>query len=744
MKVRYRIHVSGIVQGVGFRPFVYRIAVRRGLAGHVRNLGDAGVEVEVEGPQEALEDFLRALREEAPPLAEISGIAVEEIPPNGDSHFRILKSAEKKGSGGTIPPDIATCDRCLSDIDDPKSRYHGYWATSCTDCGPRFTVVESLPYDRPRTSMRDFPMCEGCRREYEDPLDRRYHAQTTACPACGPKLSYLEGGREVTGDPIELAAEALKAGKIVAIKGIGGTHLACDATREEVVSELRRRLGRPGQPFALMAPLPLVRGFAEVSPEAEKLLRSPRRPIVVLPKKGGKLAPSVAPGLHTVGFMLPYSGLHHLLFRRIDFPLVMTSANLPGRPMLTENGRILRELVGVADGFLLHNRRIVARCDDSVVRLAAGKPVFLRRSRGWVPEPIPIDLGEEPMLALGAELNVTFALYHRGKAFLSQHIGNVEHLETLEFLRGAIAHLLKITGVQMPKILVCDLHPAFPTAHLAEELGERVIRVQHHVAHVAGLAGEHGLPELVGIAVDGYGYGTDGAAWGGEVIVWRGGRWRRAGSLLPVPMPGGDLATLRPGRMAAAFLLAAGLDPVEAGLPLKELRIVVHQIERGLNCPETTSAGRFLDAVSAWLGICRERTYEGEPAMRLEAAAAGGCPAPVEPVILERNGRSVLDTVALFRELFRLRGEGASVADLAATAQDALARGLARIAIRAAKEEGIGVIGITGGAAVNDRIASAVKREVGGAGLRYVQHGKVPPGDGGISFGQLVHAAYIL
>ncbi len=742
MIARYHIRVSGTVQGVGFRPFVYRIAVRRGLAGFVRNLGDAGVEIEVEGPEDALRDFLRALREEAPPLAHISRIDLEELPPNGDKAFHILASRGGGEGGGAIPPDIATCDRCLADIDDPGSRYHGYWATSCTDCGPRFTVIESLPYDRPRTSMRDFPMCEDCRREYEDPLDRRYHAQTIACPECGPVLTYIEGGREPPGDPIELAAQALEAGKIVAIKGIGGTHLACDATSEETVAELRRRLGRPAQPFALMSPLELVKEFAEVPSEAERLLRSPRRPIVVLPKKDGKLAESVAPGLHTVGVMLPYSGLHHLLFKRIDFPLVMTSANLPGRPMLIENSRILSELSGVADAFLLHDRRIVARCDDSVVRFAAGKPVFLRRSRGWVPEPIAVNLGEEPMLALGAELNVVFALYQRGKVFLSQHIGNVEHLETEEFLREAIAHLLRITGAPLPSIVVCDLHPGFPTTRLAEELGEEVIKVQHHVAHVAGLAGEHGLSALVGIAIDGYGYGVDGAAWGGEAIVWREGEWRRGGSLRPVPMPGGDLTTLHPGRMATSFLLTAGLPLEEAGLSPQELEIVKLQIERGINCPETTSAGRFLDAVSAWLGLCRERTYEGEPAMRLEAAAAAGTPVPVEPEIREHEGRPILDTAALFRELHRLRREGVSIADLAATAQEALARGLARMAIRIAREEGIEAVGLTGGAAVNDRIASAVREEVECAGLRYVQHAKIPPGDGGLSFGQLAHAAH--
>lgn len=732
--------MNGIVQGVGFRPFVYRIAARRGLAGYVRNLGDAGVEIEVEGPQKTVEDFLNALREQAPPLAEISHMEVRKLPPQGAKGFTIVKSVEGGEGGGTIPPDIATCDRCLSDMDDPTSRYFGYWATSCTDCGPRFTVVEALPYDRPRTSMRDFPMCEDCRREYEDPLDRRYHAQTIACPACGPRLAYLEEGMEVAGDPIELAADALKAGKIVAIKGIGGTHLACDATCERAVSRLRRRLARPGQPFALMAPLELVREFAEVTPEAENLLRSPRRPIVVLPKKEG-LADSVAPGLHTVGFMLPYSGLHHLLFKRVDFPLVMTSANFPGRPMLIENEMILGELSGVADGFLLHNRRIVARCDDSVVRFAAARPVFLRRSRGWVPEPIGIELGEEPLLALGAELNVTFAVYHRGKAYLSQHIGNVEHVDTQEFLREALGHLLKITGTPLPKTVVCDLHPGFPTTAIAQELGERVIRVQHHLAHVAGLAGEHGLYRLVGIAVDGYGYGEDGGAWGGEVIVWRLGKWRRAGSLRPVPMPGGDLATLRPGRMAAAFLLAAGLDPGESGLSREELRAVEFQIEHGVNCPHTTSAGRFLDAVAAWLGVARARTYEGEPAMKLEAVAAAGKPLPIETRIEDKDGRLVLDTVAIFRELHRLREEGAAGADLAATAQAALARGLARIAIEVAGEEGIEAVGLTGGAAVNDAIATAAKRELERAGLSYVQHEKISPGDGGLSFGQLIQAA---
>ncbi len=728
---------------MGFRPFVYRIAVRHGLSGYVRNLGEAGVEMEVEGDSEALERFLHALCEEKPPLAEITGLHILELRPLGEKGFRILPSRDGGEGAGLIPPDTATCERCLGDIEDSKSRFFGYWATSCTDCGPRFTVVEALPYDRPRTAFRDFPMCAECEQDYKNPLDRRYHAQTIACPACGPRLFFVAEGKELSGDPIELAREALLAGKTLAIKGLGGTHLACDATREEVVAELRRRLGRPAQPFALMARADQIPRFAAPSQEEWKLLRSPRRPIVVLSQKPGYLAPSVAPGLHTVGVMLPYTGLHHLLLRELPFPLVMTSANFPGRPMLIENERILAELSGVAEAFLLHNRRIVARCDDSVVRLGPSGPVFLRRSRGWVPEAIPLELGPEPLLALGGDLNVTFALYSRGKVFLSQHIGNTEELETLEFLRAALDHFLGLLGLSMPKKIACDLHPGFPTRKLAEELGQ-AIPVQHHVAHVAGLAGEHKVWELLGIAIDGYGYGLDGTAWGGEVLLWRRGDFRRVGHLRPVPMPGGDLAAFRPGRMAASFLFAAGLPPEESRLPPEELRLVLAQIERGLNAPWTTSAGRFLDAVAAWLGLCQERTYEGEPAMRLEALAAQGKPAFFEPPVIQRGEALVLDTVEIFKLLWELRQKGAEPADVAATAQDVLARGLAKIAVKIAKDEGIFAVGLTGGAAVNFAIAQAVKEEVERAGLRFLAQEKVPPGDGGLSFGQLVQAAWDL
>jgi hydrogenase maturation protein HypF len=745
--VRRQILVQGIVQGVGFRPFVYRTAVRNGLVGSVRNLGDAGVEIIVEGTPEQIARFLEELQARKPPLAEIEALRVADLPRDGKlSAFKIERSQAGEGSSGTIPPDTAICDGCVEDIRN-RSRYHGYWATSCTDCGPRFTTIRSLPYDRERTSFAEFPMCPACAKEYTDSLDRRYHAQTIACPSCGPRL-YFNGSPE--GDPIAKAAEALKAGRIVAIKGLGGTHLACDATSEEVVLRLRARLGRPQQPFALMATEGQLQQLAEPSPEEWRLLRSPRRPIVVLNKRpASPLAPSVAPGLHNVGVMLPYTGLHYLLFEHLDFPLVMTSANMPGRPMLIENGEIEERLEGIADDFLLHDREIVARCDDSVLRHSLGWR-FIRRSRGWVPTPLELDLGEEPILALGAELNNTFALYLDRKCYLSQHIGHVDDLETFQFLREAIAHLLAITGAKLPRVLACDLHPRFLTTRLAEELGERVIRVQHHHAHIAAVLGEHGLERAVGLALDGVGYGTDGRIWGGEVLIAERADFRRVGGLRSAPMPGGDLATRFPARMAAGFLFAAGLRGAKLEqalgdhlLPhfrsLRELELVKRQLEAGLNVFQTSSAGRFLDAVSVLLGVCSERTCEGEPAMKLEAAAREGRPIELELPFAVEEGRPVLDTPALFLRLLELKGRH-SPADLAATAQWALAAGLARLAIRAARESGLEEVALAGGVAYNEAITSVIKAEVERAGLKLYLNEKVPCGDGGISFGQAVVA----
>ncbi len=742
---RKRLLVQGVVQGVGFRPFVYRIATANRLGGSVRNRGDAGVEILVEGESAALDAFLRELEHGRPPLARIASIDSEELDPIGETEFVILPSTEEGERSGILPPDVAICDACVAEVLG-ASRFTGYWATSCTDCGPRFTVIESLPYDRPRTSMRDFPMCAACNDEYSNPLDRRYHAQTTACAACGPMLTF-DGGSE---SALDRAIGALREGEIVAIKGIGGTHLACDATSERAVARLRARIGRPCQPYALMATEEMIPSFAEPDDAEWAQLRDSERPIVVLRERPGVLAESVAPGLHTVGAMLPYTGLHHLLFAGIRVPLVMTSANLPGRPMLIADDEIERRLDGIADHLLLHDRRIVARCDDSVRRRVAGRFVFLRRSRGWVPQAIGAELGREPILALGPETDLTFTIYADGAATPSQHIGSVDDLETIGFLREAIDHLYRITRAPTPRIIACDLHPHFATTRLAGELAEehgaRVMRVQHHAAHVLSAMEEHGLDEAVGIVLDGYGYGWDGEAWGGELFACRGRSIERVGFLRPVRLPGGDLAARFPLRMAASFLHAAGRheNEVESSLVARGLdghaaEILVAQIGRGVNAPWTTSAGRFLDAVSAWLGVCRERSYEGEPAMRLEAAAARGAAIPIEVGLLQQGSTRVLDTVDLFAQLAEM-AETEAIEDVAATAQAALASGAARLAVAIAGERGVADVCFSGGVAYNDAIASTIRDVVRGSGLRYRTNERVPCGDGGVSFGQAVYA----
>jgi len=743
--IRRRILVRGVVQGVGFRPFVYREAVQRGLRGAVRNLGDAGVEILVEGDSSSVDLLLDALRSEAPPLADIQDLDIEALEPTGEASFLIAPSGGGNKGHGSIPPDTAVCPACVEDIRN-ATRYADYWATSCTDCGPRFTVIEGLPYDRPRTSMADFPMCEACASEYTNPLDRRYHAQTIACPVCGPRLTF-DGAED---DPIGRAAAALESGRIVAVKGIGGTHIACDATSESVVEMLRERLRRPGQPFALMASEPIVERISVLDTEERALLRSPRRPIVVLRRREGALPEAIAPGLHTVGVMLPYSGFHVLLFDRIESPLVMTSANLPGRPMLIENESIRARLADVVDHFVLHDRRIVARCDDSVQRRVAGRPVFLRRSRGHVPDEIRLDLGEAPLLALGPESGLTFALYHDGRVALSQHIGSVDDVESYEFLSEAIDHLKKIGGFPEPKVVACDLHPGFLTTRLARELARdreaRLVPVQHHVAHLASAMAEHELDRAVGLILDGYGYGADGEAWGGELLVGSNGSVERVGSLQPVRLPGGDAAARQPLRMVASFLRAAGLGRSEiegklraTGLAKHDLDATMVQIDRGLNAPWTTSAGRFLDAVAGWLGICVERTYEGEPAMRLEGAASRGTPFDLEAKVERRDGFWVVDTARLFCELAEA-SERRAPEDVAATAQTALAEGVAEAAIAVAEERGIGHLLLSGGVAYNDAIARRIRTRVEAAGLTYGTNERVPCGDGGVSLGQAVFA----
>ncbi|MFT4884805.1 MAG: hydrogenase maturation protein HypF [Natronomonas sp.] len=781
---RATVRVTGVVQSVGFRPFVYRCAVANDLRGTVRNLGDAGVHIELEGDGEAIDAFLDALRNEAPPLARIESVSVDRstVAEPAFERFEIVESGDGNGGGGTIPPDTATCEQCLADMRDSESRYYGYWATSCVDCGPRFTVIESLPYDRPTTSMAAFPMCADCREEYADPADRRYHAQTIACPQCGPTLRYgtvsddaaadagvPDSGRDPFpdalaetqdgSDALAVAVNALTDGGIVVMKGIGGAHLACDATDPAAVAALRERTGRSEKPFAVMAPdLETVEGFADLSAADREALRSPRRPILLVDADGDDLAPSVAPGLHTVGVMLPYSGVHYRLFDGIDGPLVMTSANLPGQPMLRANGPLVDGLSAVADGFLLHDRRIVARCDDSVARVVDGQRRLLRRSRGFAPTPVPLSrAGDASVLAVGPELDVVAGVCSEGDAYLTQYIGDVDDLDTFGYFERAIDHLLDVTGLDHPPVVAHDAHPEFNTTDYAERLvaqgdADRAVSVQHHHAHAASVLAEHDRERAIALTLDGVGYGPDGTVWGGEVLDASRADYERVGGLAPVPMPGGDRATRHPARLAAGLLyaetgdteaVASMLDDHGVGFPGgdEERDLACQQLAAGVNTPETSSAGRFLDAASALCGVCTERTYEGEPAMKLEAVAAHGTPHTLDVPMGVVQDRPVVDTPDLFVELVDLLESGHSRPDVAATAQETLARGLADIATEAAAARNREAVVLSGGVAYNDHIARRIRERVTAADLRFLGNERVPAGDGGIAFGQLAVAA---
>ncbi|MDZ7850503.1 MAG: carbamoyltransferase HypF [Halodesulfurarchaeum sp.] len=785
--IRASVQVQGVVQGVGFRPFVYRRAAEHDLAGSVRNTGDAGVEILLQGNSGAVDAFLADLRDSPPPLSRVTTVEVDRRPVTNveplehSEEFRIQESVDSEGGTGTIPPDTGVCDACLADIRDPDSRYHRYWATSCVDCGPRYTVIRDLPYDRPRTSMDAYPMCPSCQSEYDDPADRRYHAQTIACPDCGPTLSLQEsaeaGRRERATGPaaLQAAAARLAAGEILAVRGVGGTHLACDATNATAVERLRERTNRPGKPFAVMAPtIDHVRSVASVTAAERELLEDVRRPIVVLDRDDGGQLEGVAPGLHTIGVMLPYAGLHHLLFdpgagdgstrgtAHLDGPLVMTSGNMPGEPMCVTVDSIFEQLGPVIDAALVHDREIVARCDDSVLRSVDGTRRFLRRSRGWVPQPLPRRGAGPAILAVGAEFDATVALARDDEVFPSQHLGDVDGPATEGFLRETVDHLTGLLGVE-PQVVACDAHPDFLTSQFAEEHADRLdtdsagqsksadrasdkgpIRVQHHHAHAASLLGEHDLDRAIVIVADGTGYGSDGTIWGGEVLDATRADFERVGGLDTFRLPGGEAAIERPARILASLLDdPARIDAVvteRTSLSVDEAATVRASLEAGVNAPATTSAGRFLDAMSALLGVCTERRYEGEPAIRLEAAAAGADPLDLELPFARRDGHRVLDVRSLVRQFDELVGTE-STGVLAATAQDALAQGLASIAIEAARTRGVDAIGFSGGVAYNEAISRRIRKRVEVVDLEYLDHELVPPGDAGISYGQTLVAS---
>ena len=691
-----QILVEGIVQGVGFRPFVYRIATEASLNGYVRNLGNV-VEIIVQGSHQNMGEFLFNLQNKLPPIAKINNIETRDLKEEDEkfssyTDFTIKESADDFAGTSVIPPDVAICDNCLEEINDPQNRRYKYPFNACTDCGPRFTVIENVPYDRDNTTMEDFPLCDECEIEYTNPLDRRYHAEAACCEDCGPSLKLLkntggDGGSAIEidcEDPLKETARLLDEGKILAIKGIGGTHLVANVKIKETVDLLRQRLGRKSQAFAVMSPdIETIKTFAVMSKEEEKTLKSKERPIVILKKSEDyDFADSVSPDLHNIGVMLPYAPLHHLLFNETDTPAyIMTSANVPGEPMMITNEEIVKNLSKIADYYLVHNRRILNRCDDSVVRFRNDELAFIRRSRGYTPEPYDLsgkytylngEFDNLNILALGPELDVTFTIIKNSKAYVSQHIGNTNKYRTYQFLKEAIEHMMQITKTDSFDLIACDMHPQFFTTQLAKEYAEKydcpLIQVQHHHAHGVSLINDHVLNktdldektsaeieisqdsekaellenprEMIIIASDGVGYGDDGGAWGGEILYTDIKSYKRIASLMPQKMPGGDLCTKYPARMFAAILSNPNsdyemdkyseehvrdlmernyLDAFPHGK--MEIASLFKQIERNLNVGINTSTGRCLDSIAAALNICSERSYEGEAPMKLESAA---------------------------------------------------------------------------------------------------------------------------
>jgi len=728
--------------------------VKYGLTGYVRNRGDAGVEILIEGKEQDIQNFMRDLTAKRPPLAQIHEIITATLQGKTEhDKFTIYKSSEETElSGSVIPPDIAICNECLTELRNPKDPRYDYFFITCTNCGPRFTIIEKLPYDRENTTMREFPLCGFCQKEYADPINRRFHAQTVACPKCGPKvyLTTRNGEQIQHDDPVREAGRLLSEGSILAIKGYGGFHVAASSTKEKPLMALRRAKHRQAKPFAIMArSLETAKSFAEVNSKEEELLTSSARPIVLLNKSSTySLSPLVAPDLHNVGVMLPYTGLHYLLFDRVDdAAFVMTSANPPNQPIVKDNDEALKTLGGTVDYFLFHNRKIAHRCDDSVLRVHGNRNVFVRRSRGYAPAPIMLkEKAQRCVIGLGGELNNVSCVLLENKAFISQHVGDVENVETKAFLQEATNHLIRLTNSHVDAI-ACDLHPKFTTTALARELadenGWQLIQVQHHHAHVAALMMEHAVDEIVGVVCDGYGYGVDGEAWGGEILLCtrESAEFKRLGHLEPQPLLGGDAATRYPMRIAAGILskkvnIEDWLLRNSRHLPHgeTEAKLILDQLQKGIGVSETTSCGRVLDGVTAILGVCYERSYEGEPAMKLESAAMKGKDAlKMKPII---NG-DVLDTTQIVSAIFENIGK-VSKADLAYSVHAYLARGLASLALEKALENSVKFIGFSGGAACNQILTRVMRETVEAEGLTFLVHEAVPSGDGGVSFGQAV------
>ena len=745
---RLRLTISGIVQGVGFRPFLHRLANRLELGGWVRNTA-GGVELELEGSGDALETFQKALRDSPPPLAVIEEIRCEALEkPRGDTTFSILPS--EAGEGATlVSPDLAPCPACLSELADPRDRRYRYPFLNCTDCGPRFSILRDLPYDRSRTSMAAFPMCPDCAAEYGDLTSRRYHAQPDCCPVCGPRAWFCGAdGTELPGDAIALAQQALAAGKLVAVKGSGGIHLACDAKNREAVLRLRERKHRPGKPLAVLCrDTETARRFCRVSGEEAALLESPRRPIVLLEKLNPDAFPEWS-AAGTIGVFLPYTPLHVLLLDGSaggPDTLIFTSANRPGEPVLIDNEDAMEALAGIADGYLLHDRPIVNRCDDSVLRLWRGLPVFFRRSRGYAPQPVLLPFDATGVIAFGAEQKASFAAGREQHAFLSQHIGDLKNTAVLDHYRSALETYLRLFRVR-PAVLVCDRHPDYFSTREAQETAQRLslplLRVQHHWAHLCACLADNRFPgPAFGIVWDGTGLGTDGSIWGGEFLAGGFDGFARIGSLRPVLLPGGDAAIHEIGRIALSLLWDAGLAPENAPLSPAKRTALTAMLEKGIACPAASSVGRLFDGVYSLLTGTPSISYEGEGAVLLEAMLRPDVPGTPYPLAFyEEDGVRRFDFRPMLRALVRDRDAGVPLAAIARSFHETLCD-LALTQCRALNPDRLPVA-LSGGVFLNQILLDGITDRLTAAGYSVLTHRRVSPGDEGLCLGQLAIAAW--
>ena len=742
------VSVTGVVQGVGFRPYVHRLARRIGVAGYVRNVASE-VEILIEGDAEQLREFVRALPVDAPPLARIDAVNARQATDTGSASFEVAGSRERRFVRPLVAPDVAPCSECEQELYDPTSRRFGYPFITCTNCGPRHSVIDDLPYDRERTSMRAFRQCPECEREYHDIGDRRYRSETNSCPKCGPSLRLLrpDGQAMSSGDPLAEAARLLCNGGIVALRGVGGFHLAVDATNERAVARLRQRKQREGKPLAVMVRrLADARALAWVSAAESQWLSAPQRPIVVLTQRDdAPLAASIGEGLHSVGVMLPCSPLHMLLLDLVMRPLVMTSGNPTSLPLASTIDSALETLGNVADAFLTHDREIVVPIDDSVLRMHRDTPVMMRRARGFAPLPIRLPIAAPtPILAVGAHLKNTFTLAHGRDAFVSHHIGDLETLETVQHWERSLESLSRMLRIA-PRAAVRDLHAEYVSSQLAERYGQCGVEVvQHHHAHVAAVAAEHGVTDrVIGVAFDGTGLGEDGAIWGGEFLIADLLSFRRAGQLRYAALPGGDRAAREGWRAAVGYAHAAGAegDAILASLrnvPRESLGIVRQQCAAGVNAPLASSVGRLFDAAAAITGVCCTSRYEGEAAMRLECAAADRVAEAIQLPMVRPNE---LDAVPMLVELAHRVRDGEDPALLAAVFHESLAAASATLVTMIADREGIGTIALAGGVFQNVRLLASLRGRLARAGLRVLTSRALPPNDGAISYGQAAVAA---